>query len=141
MKIIPGCRLRFKNKNESDPFNPRDWTVHQMRTNEFTQRWLKYIEPNLMVFGIELGDCWCWLDKKGRPIISEWTPQRQIAWNWEDDVPVIKTWNMRQLSARIFFEFPDHWSVYRDKDMCINPNCVRPLHLIPAPHNHPEAKF
>ena len=104
-------------------------------------RWLKYVEPYLIILGTHEVDCWCW-DLGGREHdISKWTPQHIVQNKPErPDSPRYRA-NMRRFVAETFYEFPRHYVVYRDKRICTSFNCLRPSHMVIAPRNDKGAKF
>jgi hypothetical protein len=136
--LFAGVRIRSK---DVDPINPERWEMkrfHNHPYNNFT----RFILPRLIIFGYGDDECWC-VDCRTRDRIDNWDPEIRASWNWQDEAPVFKTWGCRQLVGRVFYDFPDgnDWCVYRDKDICSQPNCVRPTHLIPAPRNNTRAKY
>ena len=137
MYLFAGVKPRV---NSVNPLNAKEWTLDELRKEPF-HLWLHYIEPKILAFGNEDGDCWT-VDSRKRNNLEDWTPQVKAAWDYfKAEHPTKKNWTMRQLAGAIFYTFPEGYCVYRDKDICNSYNCVRPTHLIIAPRNNARAKF
>jgi hypothetical protein len=139
MLLLPSVRIRYKG---ADPVNPERWKLSQLNTHPY-DNFMKYIWPKLIVFGYGDEECWCMDCERRNTAIDDWDAQLLAAWNYKDRHPVKKQWTARMLTGRVFYEFPEgpDWCVYRDKDICLQPNCVRPTHLIPSPRNNTRAKY
>jgi len=137
MKLRPKVIAR---QRTIDPLNPSQITLAEMRKYPLNL-WLKYIEPRIIIMGNAPEDCWCWNVGKREHDVSKWFPQMWASWHPERKNPVMQNMNVRRFIAQMFYEFPEAYSVYRNKKICSSYNCIRPSHLIIAPHNDPEAKF
>lgn len=137
MKLHPDVKAitRF-----TDPMNPDMLTLADLRKPPYSL-WLKFIEPRIVTMGTEKEACWCWDIKNRNHDPSKWYPQAWVSFRPEVENPVYQNVNVRRFIAQMFWHFPEHFSVYRNKDICPNYNCVRPTHLIIAPHNDGRAKF
>jgi len=144
MKLFPGVKPRFHWEG-IDPL-PKTLTMERMRQFPY-DHWLRFIEGKITVHGHGEHDCWVWDPKnESRPLtdIATWTPQSEMTWRYKDRGAIKKVWNVRRFVAYLFYEFDVDddlsYSVYRRKGICSWPNCVRPSHIIVAPHNNSSAK-
>ena len=126
--------------NLSDPMDPQRLTLKQLREPAY-RLWFKYIEPKIVVMGNAPEDCWCWDVDKRVHKIDNWYPQVWATLNPDKRRPVMQNMNARRFIAAMFWDYPKEYSIYRNKAICTQFNCVRPSHLIIAPHNNKEAKY
>lgn len=112
-----------------DPFNAKDWTLDEMRKDQVMSLWLRFIEPRVVSFGNEENACWVWDMKKRQHDPTKWSPQVWASLNPDVANPKYKLWSVRRFVACLFWTFPDNYQVFRRKDVCTHPGCIRPLHL------------
>jgi len=126
-------------KIKSRPVDAK-FTLAELRKDPY-HFWLRYIEPRIVCMGTSPEDCWCWDFNKRTHKPNNWYPQVWVSYNLNVEHPVRKMVNARRFIMELFYEFPPEYSVYRDKNICTSYNCVRPSHLIIAPHNDSKAKY
>lgn len=129
--------VKYRASNHPTPISPNHWTLQELRRQPFNL-WLKFIEPKLVVFGPHEDDCWCIYGRNRNKVVD---PVITATQDFEGRIIETKSHNARKFVAEIFYDFPVYYSVYRNKDICTCINCVRPSHLIIAPHNDRIAKF
>lgn len=125
--------------NTADPM-PGGLTLKELRKAPYNL-WLRFIEHKIISMGTAPEDCWCY-DLGGRNFDPAlWYPQGMVSFNPFDKLPVYRKMNLRRYVARLFWDFPEHYIVYRNKNICTCFNCLRPSHLVIAPRGDMEAKF
>jgi hypothetical protein len=129
-KLTAGVRVR---SNKVNPLNANDWSLAELRRFPYVL-WLLFIEPKLVIFGNEEGDCWCW-GGKNRLTTTRMKLQVWAAWNVNDEKPLFRVWSVRRLVGHIFWEMPHDYTIIRNLDICNHNNCIRPSHMIPSASN------
>lgn len=134
-------RVKLRRKGQATALSPQHWTIDELRKPPFN-RWLRFIEPRIVVLGTHDADCWVIYGKEGatnraKPVTPVISVPKEVNGIFVGSVPV----QARRYVADIFFEFPGNFSVYRDKRICTCVNCVRPSHLIIVPHGDYDARF